>query len=443
MSEIRITEIRCREVVDSKARPMVETDVYTSSGHKGRSSSPYGTSVGSSEAHVLRDGGKRLRGIGVGDAVQNVNSVIAPALVGQAVTEQEAIDGRMIELDGTSRKSRLGANAIYSVSVAVARAAAQAVRLPLYRYLGAQDRCTLPLPMFNLINGGLYGDSRIEIQEFMLLPSDADNYRMALDMGIEVFYEMEDTIKKNFGAKALRMGHSAGYAAPTSDPEIVIELILDAVRTAGFEGRFEVALDCAAGEFYDREKDTYDFLGRDVPRDEMIQYLLELSEKFPIFLIEDPLHDGDFDGFAMITRLLRPLPLIAGDDLFATNVQQLEIGYQAESAQAMIFKPNMVGTVTEAMQAARWADEHSVLLIPSIRSGGGVDDPIPDFSVAIGAPLMKPGAPRSGERIVCHNRLLEIEEELGETARFPSLAKIKQQYALASPKPKEAKAHHD
>ena len=434
MSEIRITGVRCREVIDSKARPMVETDVLTSSGHKGRSSSPCGTSVGSGEAHALRDGGKRLKGIGVRKAVRNVLEIIAPALVGQAVTRQEAIDARMIDLDGTSRKTRLGGNAIYSVSVAVARAAAQAVGLPLYRYLGTQERYTLPIPLFNVVNGGVYGDSRIEMQEFMLLPTNADGYRTALFMGMEVFYELEDTIRRKFGAKALRMGHSAGYAAPVGDPEVVIEMILDAVAEAGFEGRFEVALDCAASEFYDCEKDTYNFLGRDMARDEMIHYLVELSEKFPIFLIEDPLHDGDYDGFAMATSMLRPLPLVAGDDLFATNIRHLEVGHQAESAQAMIFKPNMVGTVTEAMQAARWADEHSVLPIPSIRSGGGVDDPIPDFSVAIGAPLMKSGAPRSGERIACHNRLLEIEEELGDTARFPDLAKLKQHYARALPK---------
>lgn len=433
MSEIRITEIRCREAIDSKARPMVETDVLTSSGYKGRGSSPCGTSVGSGEAHVLRDGGERLKGLGVRDAVRNVKEIIAPALVGEAVTRQEAIDEKMVDLDGTDRKTRLGANAIYSVSVAVARAAAHAVGLPLYRYLETQERCTLPIPLFNVVNGGLYGERRIEMQEFMLLPTDADSYSTALNMGMEVFYELENTIRRNFGANALRMGHSAGYAAPVSDPEVVIEMILEATVEAGFEGRFEVALDCAANEFYDQEQDTYNFLGRDTSRDEMIHYLVALSKKYPIFLIEDPLHDGDYEGFAIATRMLRPLPLIAGDDLFATNIRRLEVGYQAESAQALIFKPNMVGTVTEAIQTARWAEEHSLVLIPSIRSGGGVDDPIPDFSVALGAPLMKSGAPRSGERIACHNRLLQIEEELGGIAQFPSLAKLKQQYAWGWP----------
>jgi enolase len=418
MEDPKISSITSREVLDSKGRPMVEVDVWCTDGYVGRGASPCGSSVGSHEAVVIRDGEKRFGGLGVKKAVQNVTEIIAPALMGRSIGEQRQIDHLMIELDGTPNKSRLGANAIYSVSIAVARAAAHSQDLPLYRYLSDVETKSLPVPMFNMINGGSYAGRNVEFQEFLLAPTAAKNYSEALRMGVEVFYKLSMVIKKRYGQECHHTGYSAGFAAPVNESAEIIETLLEATEEAGYGGLFKVGLDCAASHFFDSNRGIYTFRGKKIGRDEMIEFLEDLGKAYPIFMIEDPLDEEDFDGFAEMTRRMNII--IAGDDLFATNIERLKKGIHSGAANAIVLKPNMIGTLSEALDTASWAKKHGYLLIPSIRAGGGVDDPIADIAVAVGSPLMKSGAPRSGERTSCHNRLLRIEEELKESAQFPS-----------------------
>lgn len=416
MRDPKISEIKAREILDSKGRPTVEVDVWTTDGFMGRGAAPCGTSVGRHEAFVLRDGGSRFGGLGVRKAVQNVREVISPALLGRNVLEQRTIDGLMIELDGTPNKSRLGANAVYSVSIAVARAAASSLGIPLYRYLGRADVNILPIPMFNMINGGPYSDTNVEFQEFIVVPFVAERYSEALRMGVEVFALVGETIKKRYGERSLHPGHSAGYAAPVNDPVEIIETLLEAVETAGYGGMFKVGLDCAASHFYDRDHGYYTFRGREMGRDEIIHFLESLVQSYGVFMIEDPLDEDDFEGYAEITRRLNIL--ISGDDLFVSNIERLKKGVAMGAGNAMVLKPNMIGTITEALDAVDYARKHGYWIIPSGRAGGVADDPIPEIGVAIGAHLAKFGAPRTAERIAKQNCLLRIEEELGESARL-------------------------
>lgn len=416
MADSKISAIKARELLDSKGRPMVEVDVVTSAGALGRSSSPCGTSVGKHEAVVLRDGGRRFDGLGVRKAVNNVVNIIGPPLIGESVRNQRRIDEIMVELDGTPDKSRLGANALYSVSAAVARAAANDAGLSLYRYLAVDDLHILPTPMFNMINGGPYSDVTVEFQEFLLAPTTAATYAEALRISVEVFYELGRTIKDRYGAGAARAGNYGGYAAPVNEPAAILDCLLEAVERAGYGGMFQAALDCAASHFYDGAKNIYQLQGKELSRVEMIDLLERLAQSYPIFSIEDPLDEDDFQGFADITKRL-PL-LIVGDDFFATNRKRLEKAAGNSGADALLLKPNMAGTLTEALDTARAARELGYHIIPSSRGGGSVDDPIPDIAVALGAPCVKFGAPRTGERTNYHNSILRIEEEMGECGRL-------------------------
>ncbi len=416
MADYRIAALKAREILDSKARPMVEVDVWTAGGAMGRGASPCGTSVGRHEAFVLRDGGTRYGGLGVRQAVRNVIEVISPAICGRSALDQRAIDELMIELDGTPNKSRLGANAIYSVSIAVARAAAHASRVPLYRHLGGPEANLLPVPMFNMVNGGTHAAARLEFQEFLLIPAAAQTYSKALQMGVEIFSVLGEAISRRYGKDRLSSGPSAGYAAPTGEPAEILETLLEAAEAAGYTGQCRVGLDCAASHFYDVPAGCYRFRGRQVSREEMIRLLGGLVKSYSLFVIEDPLDEDDFEGHAEITRRLDSL--IVGDDLFVTNLDRLRQGIGLGAANAMVLKPNMVGTISEALDAARYATAHGYRVVGSGRAGGSIDDPIPDVAVAVGAPLVKFGAPRTGERLGKQNCLLRIEEELGESARF-------------------------
>lgn len=416
MLEYAIAAVKAREILDSKARPMVEVDVWTAAGAMGRGASPCGTSVGKHEAFVLRDGGTRYGGLGVQRGVRNVLEVIAPALKGRSVFDQRAIDDLLIGLDGTPNKSRLGANAVYSVSIAVARAAANALQVPLYRHLGGEDATLLPVPMFNMVNGGGYAATQVEIQEFHLIPASAERYAEALRMGVEIFAALGDVIVRRYGKNRLYPGPSAGYGAPTNEPAEILETLLEAAEAAGYGGQCRVGLDCAASHFYDSRLGCYHFRGKAVGREELIAYLEGLAQSYRLFMIEDPLEENDFDGFAAITS--RVPCLIAGDDLFVTHLERLKRGVALGAANAMILKPNMVGTITEALDAAQYAKAHGYQVVGSGRAGGSIDDPIPDIAVAVGAPLVKFGAPRTGERLGKQNCLLRIEEELGARGRF-------------------------
>ena len=420
MKHSTIVEMRARELLDSRGRPMVEVDVITAGGAVGTAAAPCGSSVGSHEVTVLRDGNKRYAGLGVRKAVKNVTEVIGPALSGRDVVDQLGVDRTMIELDGTPGKSLLGANAIYSVSLAVARAAALTAGLPLYRYLGGADATVLPRPMFNLINGGQYGSTRMEIQEFLLVPVAAASYSEVLRSAVEVFWRLQRVIEKRFGRDHLFIGESMGCGAFSGEPAAIIETLQEAVDSAGYGGAFRIGLDCAASQFYSSAADRYNVGGQEIARADWIGMLDKLVRDYDLFLIEDALHEDDWEGFAEVTRRWPGLQVV-GDDLFVTNVERLRQGTAIGACNAMVFKPNMVGTLSEALDAARFARAHGYRLVPSGRAGGTVDDPIPDIAVAVGAPLCKCGAPRSGERTGHHNRLLRIEEELGA---FASLAEL-------------------
>ncbi len=412
----RIAGLRAREVLDSKARPMLEVDIWTEGGAMGRGASPCGTSVGKHEAFVLRDGGERYGGLGVRRAVRNVVEVIFPAIRGMSVLDQRAVDDCLIALDGTPNKSHLGANATYSVSIAVAQAAAGALRIPLYRHLGGSEATLLPVPMFNMVNGGKEAAARAEFQEFHLIPARAERYSEALRAGVEIFASLGRVIERRFGRGRLAIGSSAGYAAPTSEPSAILDTLLEAGEAAGYGGQCRVGLDCAASHFYDPEAGCYRLRGKARVRDEVIAFLEELARSYDLFMIEDPLEEDDFEGFAELTRRLQAL--IVGDDLFVTNLERLKKGISLGAANAMVLKPNMVGTISEALVAARYATAHGYRVVGSGRAGGSIDDPIPDIAVAVGAPLVKFGAPRTGERLGKQNCLLRIEEELGASARF-------------------------
>lgn len=321
MAAIDIVKLKAREILDSKGRPMVEAEVWTEGGVVGIAASPCGTSVGKHEAFVLRDGGPRYGGLGVLQAVGNVTEVIAPVLIGVDVRDQRAVDNLMIELDGTADKSYLGANATYNVSLAVARAAAQTLGVPLYRYLGGAQANLLPMPMFNLINGGRYAGVTMPIQEFLLVPVGAESYAEALRTGVEVLYQLGKTIAKRFGEDRVLTGSSLGYAAPSSDPGECIELLLEAATAAGYGDDVRVSLDCAASEFYSDSRERYVVGGQDITRAEWILTIEKLVKDYRLLSIEDPLQEDDFEGFADLTRRLDTL--IIGDDLFVTNVERV------------------------------------------------------------------------------------------------------------------------
>ena len=422
MSDSKIIDIKAREILDSKGIPMVEVDVLTSDGSVGRGSSPCGVSVGSHEAVVIRDGGRRYQGLGVQKALKNVTDIIWPALRGEDVRRQQHLDRIMIELDGTPDKSKLGANAICSISIAVARAAAASQGIPLYRHLKDCETYSLPLPVFNMINGGAYGDRKIEFQEFLLLPAGAASYSEALRMGAEVFYQLEKVIVKRYGRSGLQIGKGAGWAAPINEPAEILELLLEAARIAGYADDIKVGVDCAASHFFDRAAGRYCYQEERLPRSALIELLKKLAAAYPICLFEDPLNEEDFEGHAMLTR--EGGILIAGDDLFVTNVDRLKKGVQMGAANAIVIKPNMVGTISEALETVEYAKANGYWIIPGGRAGGSVDDPVTDLAVAAGAPLVKFGAPRAGEKINKYNRLLQIQDELGKAAHFPDFVSL-------------------
>jgi enolase len=415
MRGAEICNIKAREILDSKGRPMVEVDVITNDGFVGRGSAPCGTSVGSHEAFILRDNEKRFQGLGVRKAVQNIHDIIAPLLIGRNVFDQRIIDEMMISCDGTTNKTRLGANAIYSISIAVARAAAMTAQQPLFKYVGGISACRLPVPIFNMVHGGTYVGAQVEFQEFSMIPMNARSYSEAVMIGFEILHELACTIEERLGKKFLLTGMSGAYVAPMSDPAGIIELILEAALRAGYRDKVGIHLDCAASHFYDVSHQCYRFQGKEIGRPELIGFYAKLS-RYPLLIIEDPFHEDDYEGFSLLSERINAI--VAGDDLFVTNINRLKEGIRLHAANAIIFKPNQAGSLSEALDAADLARQRGLLIIPSSRVGGPVDDPIPELAVATGAPLAKFGPPRTGERTSYHNMLLRIEEELGSAARF-------------------------
>lgn len=414
-----IERITALEVLDSRGNPTVEVDVLLAGGARGRAIVPSGASTGVHEAVELRDGGARYMGKGTERAVRHVEELIAPEIVGMDAREQAAIDARLIALDGTENKSRLGANAILGVSLAVAHAASVYSDMPLYAYLGGALARTLPVPMMNILNGGAHADNPIDLQEFMIVPGGATRFKEALRMGTEVFHQLKKVLKDKGLSTAV--GDEGGFAPALSSSEEALDVIVQAIETAGYvPGRdVKIALDVAASELYDGTH--YTFKGEGVRRtsEEMVAYLEKLAQAYPIISIEDGLAEDDWQGWQLLTeRLGRRLQLV-GDDLFVTNVQRLREGIEKNVANAVLVKVNQIGTLTETLDTMELAGRYGYRSVMSHRSGETEDVTIADLAVATGCGQIKTGAPSRTDRVAKYNQLLRIEEALGESARYP------------------------
>ena len=411
-----IQSIVAREILDSRGNPTVEVDIRLESGVFARAAVPSGASTGAFEAAELRDGGSRFLGKGVTSAVGNVTSKIAPVIKGMDVFEQRAIDLKMIELDATVNKSSLGANAILGVSLAVAKAAATERKLPLYSFLGGSDAKLLPVPMMNILNGGAHADTNVDIQEFMIAPIGAENFKEALRWGAEIYHSLKSVLKKR--GLATSIGDEGGFAPNLESNRAALDLIIEAIEKAGYRVGTQVALamDVAATEFYNDGK--YDFEGAQLSASEMIAYYKGLTDSYPLVSIEDPLSEDDWDGWSAITKELGSRVQLVGDDLFVTNPERLKRGIDSGTANALLVKVNQIGTLTETMDAVAMAHKAEYRTMMSHRSGETEDTTIADLAVALSCGQIKTGAPARSERVAKYNQLLRIEEELGSAAIY-------------------------
>ena len=419
-SEFRIEKTVSREVLDSRGNPTVQVDIYTKSGF-GRFSVPSGASKGHLEALELRDGDRqRYSGLGVQNAVENVNKILGPQIHGMDSREQEKIDRTLINLDGTENKARLGANAILGVSVAVSRASADTAKWPLYRALAGGRTPNLPLPLMNIINGGKHAGNDLSFQEFMVIPAGFRTYKDALRCGSEIYHSLKLRLEAKYGKSAINVGDEGGFAPPISHVEEALGQINDAVDEAGYSPSQNVILgiDAAADSFYNPKPGTYTVDGKEIDSDELHELYVSLQEKFPLKSIEDPFHDEDFENFSAITEKLGARVQIVGDDLFVTNIKRVAQGIRARAANALLVKINQIGTLTETTEAVEMARKANFGLVLSHRSGETEDTSIADISVALATGQIKAGAPARGERTAKYNRLLLIEEELASSARF-------------------------
>ena len=418
-----IIDIRARQIFDSRGNPTVEVDVITENGVLGRAAVPSGASTGEHEAVELRDGGKPYMGKGVQKAVDNVNSIIAQELMGVSVFEQEYIDKQMCEIDGTANKSKLGANAILGVSLAVAKAAANELNLPLYRYVGGVAAKTLPVPMMNIINGGSHSDAPIAFQEFMVMPVKAKNFTQAMQMGSEIFHNLKKVLHERNLSTAV--GDEGGFAPTLDGTEDALDSIKLAVENAGytFGDEIMIALDCAAAEFYvDGKYDYKKFEGESgVTRtsEEQAQYLADLTKKYPIISIEDGMDENDWNGWKSLTEKVGDNVQLVGDDLFVTNVERLSRGIKEGIANSILIKVNQIGTLSETIAAINMAQNAGYTCVMSHRSGETEDNTIADLAVALNCGQIKTGSASRSDRMAKYNQLLRIEEELGDTAYFP------------------------
>lgn len=416
---MKIEKVWAREVLDSRGNPTVEAEI-TVAGHKIRAIAPSGASTGTWEAHELRDGGERYGGKGVLKAVGNIRGDIASQIVGMDPSDQEAVDAAMIDLDGTPNKKRLGANATVATSLAVAKAGAMARHMPVYEHIGG-DHATLPVPMFNIINGGKHAGGNLKIQECMLVPAGAPNFSECLRMASEVYMSLKKLLSKKYGASAVNIGDEGGFAPPVDTVAQALETISQAASDAGYRPGKDVflAIDAASSEFFIDGK--YEVDGLSLTAGELTDHYIELSKEFPIISIEDPFFEDDFDSTAELTRKIGKDVQIVGDDIFVTNTERLKRGISAGAANALLLKVNQIGTVTESGQAAETSFANGYHVVVSHRSGETEDTTIADLSVGWGSGQIKTGAPARGERTAKYNRLLRIEEELGSKAVFPGI----------------------
>ena len=416
-----INGVLAREILDSRGNPTVEVEVILESGSYGRADVPSGASTGLYEAVELRDGDEtRYQGKGVQNAVNNVLEIIAPAIEGLDAFQQCAIDKYLIELDGTENKSRLGANAILGVSMAIARAAANDLGIPLYRYLGGVNVTTLPVPMMNIINGGEHADNNVDIQEFMIMPVGAKSFREALRICSEVFHTLKKVLKDNGYSTAV--GDEGGFAPNFSSNEEAVQRIVEAIEKANYKPGADVclAMDAAASSFYDTEDGKYHLVGEGVVRssEEMVEYYEMLVNKYPIISIEDGLYEEDWDGTKLLTEKLGQKIQIVGDDLFVTNTKRIRKGIELGCTNSVLIKLNQIGTITETIEAIEMAKRAGYTAVISHRSGETEDVMIADLAVALNTGQIKTGAPSRTDRVAKYNQLLRIEEELGEVAVY-------------------------
>jgi enolase len=426
-----IIKVHARQILDSRGNPTIEVDVVTENGVLGRAAVPSGASTGEHEAVELRDGGKAFMGKGVLKAVENVNTTIANELLGTSVFEQNLIDKTMIELDGTPNKSNLGANAILGVSLAVAKAAANELGLPLYRYVGGVSANTLPVPMMNIINGGSHSDAPIAFQEFMIMPVKATSFTHAMQMGTEIFHNLKKVLHDRGLSTAV--GDEGGFAPNLAGgTEDALDTIKKAVENAGYKFGDEImlALDCAASEFY--VNGNYDYTkfegqtGKIRTSREQAEYLASLATNYPIISIEDGMYEDDWEGWKYLTELIGNKTQLVGDDLFVTNVERLSRGIKEGIANSILVKVNQIGTLTETIAAVNMAHNAGYTSVMSHRSGETEDNTIADLAVALNCGQIKTGSASRSDRMAKYNQLLRIEEELGDTAYFPGVNAFKQ-----------------
>ncbi|HEY5059779.1 MAG TPA: phosphopyruvate hydratase [Gaiellaceae bacterium] len=411
----RIADVRARQILDSRGNPTVEVDVRLESGATGRAAVPSGASTGIHEAVELRDGGAAYGGKAVTRAVANVAGEIADAVCGLEGTEQAALDRQLVELDGTPNKGRLGANAILGVSLATAKAAAAETGQPLFRYLGGEAAATLPVPMLNVINGGVHAANSIDLQEFMLVPVGADSFAGALQIGAEVYHALQKVLKGKGLATAV--GDEGGFAPDLPTSEAAIEAILEAAELSGHLDAVAIALDPASSEFF--ADGVYRFEGREATPSEMAEFYAGLVDRFPIISLEDGNAEDDWDGWKRTTDLLGGRIQLVGDDIFVTNPERLQLGIERGVANSILVKVNQIGTLTETIDAVRLAQANGYTAVMSHRSGETEDATIADLAVALGTGQIKTGAPARSDRVAKYNQLLRIEEALGDRASYP------------------------
>ena len=413
----KIVSVKAREILDSRGNPTVEVDVRCDDGSFGRAGVPSGASTGQHEALELRDGiKKRYLGKGVQKAVKNVNSVIAPEVIGKEITSQTNIDNAMIRLDGSKDKSKLGANAILGVSLAVSKAAANSKQLPLYRYLGGVSASILPAPLMNIINGGAHADNNLDIQEFMVVPLGFDSFSEAIRAGVEVFHNLKATLKKK--GYSTSVGDEGGFAPSLRANEEAIECVLEAITRAGYRAGKEISLavDVASSEFYENGK--YVLEDKKLGKDKVVDLYRAWVDKYPIISIEDPMAEDDWEGWQIITNELGEKVQLVGDDLFVTNTERLSRGIRERVANSILIKVNQIGTLTETLEAIRMASKAGYTYIISHRSGETEDSTIADLAVATSSGQIKTGSASRSDRMAKYNQLLRIEEELGREATF-------------------------
>lgn len=419
-----IAKIFARQILDSRGNPTLEVDVYSNQGRLGRAAVPSGASTGVHEAVELRDGDdKRYLGKGVQNAVANVNTVINDALKGTYLFDQKAIDQKLIEIDGTENKGRIGANAILGVSLAAAKAAAADAGLSFFKYVGGLGANTMPVPMMNILNGGSHADNKIDIQEFMVMPFGASSFSEGLRMGTEIFHHLKKVLQEK--GYSTNVGDEGGFAPNLGSNEEAIEFVLEAIEKAGYKPGENVwiALDAASSEFYDKEKQKYVFesTGTEMTSEEFVDYWKEWTSKYPIISIEDGLDEDDWNGWKLLNDAIGDKVQLVGDDLFVTNTKRLKRGIEEGSANSILIKVNQIGTLTETIEAVQMATQNSMTSVMSHRSGETEDTTIADLAVALGCGQIKTGSASRSDRTAKYNQLIRIEEELGGSAYYPGL----------------------